>query len=879
MRLTCLKFRHVGPFGAEGICLDDLSDGLNVVCETNEFGKSSILKALETILFKPFSSADKQVKALRNAGSDDAPEGEITFSCDGRNYRLKKRFLKKKSASLEDAATGEVLARDRAAEEKMAELLRADRFDSGPSGLLWVRQGQSMEGVSDDGQVASRLEGELGTLVGGEKARGYLTRVENELMAYITKTGAAKKGGPLQIAQTAVTKTQSELTEATRLRDLTKETGTELARVRSEILSLESESADDDLAAQISETRQAIASAQSFANSLALLKAKRDQTQDAAARAAARQSSEIEKLVAYNEANVELGKLQTSLKSLSDSAVETRQLRDNLRAEIVDIEMRMETLSAARSRQETFARMKQRLEITGRETARLSVILEELDGLQSTLSKHTNLIAELPPVRRVDIETLRRADDQIRRINAELSALSTHLFLELSPEGIGKVSIDGVALENGPFELTGGAVVKLDGIGQLRSDDGRLRELTSERKQVESDYADLLEQFDVADVSEAIRVVDQRQNWEADRKRLTSDISRLAPQGRAALETDLSEGVSEIESLADRLSVMGDDVEAPDEMNTADELRTRRAKLKVAEDALEALQNKSVQMETHQARLRERIMGLNIPDNPTDRAARADVLATEKLTLESDARAAKAKVEDAAAKSPSQPLNMLEARLTRLENVAARSREGLEMLKTQAAALSARRDAAFDGEDADAKVDVLKARLKKEQADLVRHTRDKDVRLLLRDTLIETQARLREAYTAPVAEELAPLLSMVIPGARAGLGESLGVDTVHRDGRSEAITQLSGGTQEQFAILTRLAYARLLSRNGASAPVILDDALVYADDARRDAMFDVLNHVSSGDTPIQIIYLSCHKGATLRLGGTVIRPKPWVQDC
>jgi len=86
---------------------------------------------------------------------------------------------------------------------------------------------------------------------------------------------------------------------------------------------------------------------------------------------------------------------------------------------------------------------------------------------------------------------------------------------------------------------------------------------------------------------------------------------------------------------------------------------------------------------------------------------------------------------------------------------------------------------------------------------------------------------------------------------------------------------LSGGTQEQFAILTRLAYARLLARGGAGAPVILDDALVYADDARRSAMFDVLRMVSSGDLPIQIVYLSCHAGATAPLGGTRITPQPW----
>jgi len=118
-------------------------------------------------------------------------------------------------------------------------------------------------------------------------------------------------------------------------------------------------------------------------------------------------------------------------------------------------------------------------------------------------------------------------------------------------------------------------------------------------------------------------------------------------------------------------------------------------------------------------------------------------------------------------------------------------------------------------------------------------------------------------------------LSRVIPGAEAGFNDDLGVNKVVRNGKTENLTQLSGGTQEQFAILTRLAYAQLLAKSGASAPVILDDALVYADDARRDAMFDVLNLVASGEQPIQIIYLSCHAGATTNLGGTRLTPQPW----
>jgi hypothetical protein len=53
-----------------------------------------------------------------------------------------------------------------------------------------------------------------------------------------------------------------------------------------------------------------------------------------------------------------------------------------------------------------------------------------------------------------------------------------------------------------------------------------------------------------------------------------------------------------------------------------------------------------------------------------------------------------------------------------------------------------------------------------------------------------------------------------------------------RGGQEEEVDCLSGGMREQLSVLTRLAFARLLTRDGRPAPVILDDALVYSDDDR-----------------------------------------------
>jgi uncharacterized protein YhaN len=85
-----------------------------------------------------------------------------------------------------------------------------------------------------------------------------------------------------------------------------------------------------------------------------------------------------------------------------------------------------------------------------------------------------------------------------------------------------------------------------------------------------------------------------------------------------------------------------------------------------------------------------------------------------------------------------------------------------------------------------------------------------------------------------------------------------------RDGAVESVDRLSGGTQEQVAVLTRLAFARLLARSGRPTPVILDDALVFSDDERIERMFIALHRVAADQ---QVLVLTCRQLVFSRLGG------------
>jgi hypothetical protein len=85
----------------------------------------------------------------------------------------------------------------------------------------------------------------------------------------------------------------------------------------------------------------------------------------------------------------------------------------------------------------------------------------------------------------------------------------------------------------------------------------------------------------------------------------------------------------------------------------------------------------------------------------------------------------------------------------------------------------------------------------------------------LRDALEAARSQLREHYFAPVLRELRPLLGLLFDDAIVTFDEdTLLPRSVRRNGLDEQVGALSGGMREQFAIPTRLAFARLLAKGG-----------------------------------------------------------------
>ena len=112
---------------------------------------------------------------------------------------------------------------------------------------------------------------------------------------------------------------------------------------------------------------------------------------------------------------------------------------------------------------------------------------------------------------------------------------------------------------------------------------------------------------------------------------------------------------------------------------------------------------------------------------------------------------------------------------------------------------------------------------------------------------------------------MTPYLQGLLPGVRVHCDEDFRITAVTRDGgMQEDFARLSDGTQEQLAILSRLAFADMLIDRGRPAMVILDDALAFADRDRMERMFDLLAQAASR---MQILVLTCRGDVFTRLGG------------
>ncbi|MFD1333876.1 AAA family ATPase, partial [Methylopila musalis] len=202
MKIEALRLYNVKRFGDRGVAIEGVGDGVNVLCDVNEAGKSTSFEALHALFFQPHSGTSGDVRNLRPySGGSPVVEADIA-TAEGR-FRIAKRYYAGRFARVTDLATGRLVAQADEAENFIAALVRGG--SAGPAGLLWVRQGvtgierrSKSEDESERQVRASLLEsvqGEVEAVTGGRRMAAILAATQDALAELVTATGRPKTGG------------------------------------------------------------------------------------------------------------------------------------------------------------------------------------------------------------------------------------------------------------------------------------------------------------------------------------------------------------------------------------------------------------------------------------------------------------------------------------------------------------------------------------------------------------------------------------------------------------------------------------------------------------------------------------------------------------
>ena len=470
-------------------------------------------------------------------------------------------------------------------------------------------------------------------------------------------------------------------------------------------------------------------------------------------------------------------------------------------------------------------------------------VSERLERARAAQAERDTLGKALAANTAVDkiVDAARREAASIGELQARLSAAAPRVSLNYLPGGAGRIKVDGRPLADGEtFSPTRAVTLDIEGIGTITIAPGQSSDVAED----EADLAARREQFSAllaragaSSLDDAERLLAERRDIEGRLSEASAQLKASAPEGIERLQRMHADLTAQAASLGAPVVVSDDDAEAR-AVQLAETLAPAEEALNEAAREERAASDELVGLRTRIAGHAEQIDQLIAELGPPAARSRAR---EEKLAAATEAQSAlNAAVRDGTAWREKAPDDVRFAAL----KLAAESAEGACKQANEELASLRRTEAGLEGELRSDRADDVAARLAElVDANVVAAARCGDLQeeaaalQLLARELDAAATRTRDRFAKPVIERLAPYLQLVLPQARLVLGDDLAPQALQRGAAVEELSRLSDGTQEQLALLVRLAFARLLADAGTPAPLILDDALVYAGDERIMRLF------------------------------------------
>lgn len=858
------------------LSLDGLQDGLNLFVGPNEAGKSTVAAAIRAAFLERYSTS--KVADLAPHGESGArPSVELAFTHADHSYVLRKQFLSKARCELVIDEGAQRLDGEEA-ENALAELLGFELPGRGQSkpdlagvpGLLWIRQGDGQNLHEAAGYAGAHLRDAL-TQLSGELASGDGDRLFDRVSAERAALLDARNGRPKGSYKEA----EDALARAMTERD---ECGQAMAQLN----------ADVDRLAELRREHERAQVAQPWKD----FEAK-------AVQARARLAALAKEREAFDGLQREQAQAAQTLALLQDQVRRDQQdetdyqalLRD-ARAARAHVQAMQEPLARAQQQRQSNAAA---VEAARRRVAQLQVLADrrdlerqlaqispEIERLDGALVAVTHLIEQGSALKTeavrleisdAELEALRKAGRELGNLQLQQQAVATRLRYQLDAGA--QALLDGNAVSGtGEVLLTAAAELTLPGVGRLQIEPGGqdLPALQRDLARAESACAALLKRADVETLTEAEQRHARYTALQRELDGMRKTLSIHAPRGVEALRTQRDEALARLAQLQDRLSKLPptQPPEAAGAANTDDDglpdavqaLREAEAVAIQAEKAVADAQ-RALDADTARAQLLEgqataRGAELQSTDRTAQRQARAGRLAEVRSThdqLELRVREARAALAEHRPELAEQDVQRFE-KSAAIERDAQHKRHG-DILQLQ-------------GKLDQAGAQGLGERLSEAQAacERLQRRRDEFARRaaaldLLQKLLADKRTAATQRLQAPLARRLNHYLALLFPDAALRLDEALLPTALRRGNGEDLLDALSFGTREQLGILARFAYADLLQEAGRPTLLLLDDALVHTDDARRDFMKRALFDAA---TRHQILMFTCHGEAWRDMG-------------
>ena len=856
MKLRAIRLENVRRF-VEPAEIDGIGDGLNVLSAPNEYGKSTFFDALHAVFFKNRKSWDREVRGLvPHAGGD--PTVAVDLELPAGRYRIVKRWNSRRAGEAQILLSGRLIKQADDAEAWIAETLKSPK-DGGPAGLLWVRQGLTGLDGDDNARVARRdlltsVAGEVEAMTGGRRMDAALDRCRHELDVYLTSTGRSKSHGPLKHAEdkAAALETERELlaaksrrlqAELNRRRDL-----------RRQLAELEDPEEDARRKVRLDEAQASFDEASGHAEMLDRAtsdeRAKRGEYERAKERLASllHALSESAEAVAADTAATEEEANSSEQERLAEAAMS--DAARTVQAAVEDADCAQDTLQRALRAEAFVAATRRRVELVAQ--------LEKAEESRQQVEKASaDAKAEISAQSLEDLEAL---DERVRILHKTRDLEAVAVTMAYASGRSAGVSLGGKPLQDAErTPIPDGAALQIESLGQLTVHPGR-RADSDTLLAADAALTQALTDAGVRSIKEARASARRRIESENRGRDADAKLQAVAPDGIDALR-------EQIAALPEQ-AASGDAV--PESGDAQDAFEAARRVLADARERYEAARVAHGHAATRKARASQAAVGARarvaragealagIDDPETESVAREEALKVLERQLEEASR----RREEIADAAPN--LEDAKARLKRARSIVGRADNDRQHIRIELGKL----DTSIDiqaGEAVDEELADVETRLEMAERRLNELRFEVDVLQRLHGALEAARASARDRYLEPVVREIGPLLRPFWSEAELRFDpDAVLPSTLVRAGTEEHFDILSGGTQEQIALLVRLAFARMLARGGTPAPVILDDAIVYTADDRIERMFDALTRQAQD---LQIIVFSCRQKAFRDLGG------------